>query len=143
MVESTQLVLATARPPRTTCSLDLFRSETGTVTTRLIDSLRKVLPFMIATLSAHGTAIMLEGVLLARKQFAGLAATYVVVCGSIAAFLGIVRSRGLGLSGVWLCYVWYCLARAVAFAALGGLLSFRPPAPLAATAVARDDELSR
>ena len=105
--------------------------------------MRKVLPFMIATLSAHGTAIMLEGVLLARKQFAGLAATYVGVCGSIAAFLGIVRSRGLGLSGVWLCYVWYCLARAVAFAALGGLLSFRPPAPLAATAVARDDELSR
>ena len=84
--------------------------------------MRRVLPLMVATLATHGTAVTLEGLLLARKAFRGLAAVYTGVFLSVAAGLLLVRTRSLGLLGVWAVYVWYCAGRAVAFAALGGLL---------------------
>ena len=58
------------------------------------EQMRAVLPLMAATLSTHGTAITLEGVLLAQKDFAGLAATYTAVGLSCAALLALVRRSG-------------------------------------------------
>ena len=84
--------------------------------------MRRVLPLMVATLATHGTAVTLEGLLLARKAFRGLALAYTGVFLSVAAGLLLVRTRSLGLLGVWAVYVWYCAGRVVAFAALGGLL---------------------
>ena len=91
--------------------------------------MRRVLPLMVATLATHGTAVTLEGLLLARKAFRGLALTYTGVFFSVAAALHLVRTRSLGLLGVWAVYAWYCAGRAVAFAALGGLLGGRRHPP--------------
>ena len=84
--------------------------------------MRRALPLMIATLATHGTAVTLEGVLLARKDFRALTLTYSLVGLSIGALLALVRTSGAGLLGVWGVYVWYCGVRAVIFAGLGGLL---------------------
>jgi len=84
--------------------------------------MRRVLPMMIATLSFHGTAVMLEGLLLARKAFRGLTLTYIGVAASVAVALALVVPSGYGLLGVWAVYVWYCAGRVLAFAAFGGLL---------------------
>ena len=83
--------------------------------------MRRVLPFMVATLATHGTAVTLEGLLLARKAFRGLALTYAGVFVSVGLGLFLVRRSAAGLLGVWAMYVWYCAGRAIAFAALGGL----------------------
>ena len=91
--------------------------------------MRRVLPLMIATLSTHGTAVTLEGLLLARKDFRGLALTYVGVALSVALLLTLVQASGSGLMGVWGVYVWYCAARALAFAGFGGLLRFSRQSP--------------
>lgn len=84
--------------------------------------MRAILPFMVATLSTHGMAVTLEGVLLARKALRALALTYTGVGLSCAALLALVRRTGAGLAGVWCVYIWYCAVRVVAFASLGGLL---------------------
>ena len=86
-----------------------------------------VLPLMAATLCFHGTAVTLEGVLLAQKAFGKLALTYSgVLVSVIPAFLAIRRGLwapyGSGLLGIWAVYVWFQLSRVAAFAALGGLL---------------------
>ena len=83
--------------------------------------MRRVLPLMVATLAAHGTAVTLEGLLLARKAFRALTLAYTGVLVSVAAGLYFVRSSGAGLLGVWAMYVWYCAGRALMFAGLGGL----------------------
>jgi Na+-driven multidrug efflux pump len=88
--------------------------------------MRQVMPLMLATLATHGAAVTLEGLLLARKAFRGLALTYGAMAVSIAAALSFVRTSGAGLAGVWLVYVWYCFGRVLAFAGLGGLLDWRP-----------------
>jgi hypothetical protein len=93
----------------------------------VIQQMRKILPVMIATLSIHGTAVTLEGLLLARKDFRGLTLTYVGVSVSVAAWLTVVRksASSAGLLGVWGCYTWFSASRIVAFSLLGGL--FAPP----------------
>mmetsp|Transcript_8074 Transcript_8074/g.25505 ORF Transcript_8074/g.25505 Transcript_8074/m.25505 type:complete len:148 (+) Transcript_8074:498-941(+) len=98
------------------------------------EQMRAVLPLMAATLSTHGTAITLEGVLLAQKDFAGLAATYTAVGLSCAALLALVRRSGAGLLGVWGVYVWYCLLRVVLFAGRGFGWRALKPTPQAAEA---------
>ena len=85
--------------------------------------MRRVLPLMVATLATHGTAVTLEGLLLARKAFRGLTLAYTGVLLSVAGGLLLVRNSAAGLLGVWAVYVWYCAGRAIAFAALGGLLA--------------------
>ena len=85
----------------------------------------QVLPLMAATLATHGTAVTLEGLLLAQKAFRALALTYTFMGVSIAAALSLVRSSGAGLVGVWAVYVWYCFGRVIAFAGFGGLLRRR------------------
>jgi hypothetical protein len=85
--------------------------------------MRRVLPLMVETLATHGTAVTLEGLLLARKAFRGLTLAYTGVLLSVAGGLLLVRNSAAGLLGVWAVYVWYCAGRAIAFAALGGLLA--------------------
>lgn len=89
----------------------------------VILEMRRILPAMIATLSLHGTAVTLEGLLLARKDFRGLTKTYIGVSISVAAWLTVVRrSATAGLMGVWGCYIWVSASRILAFSLLGGLL---------------------
>ena len=84
--------------------------------------MRAALPLVVGTLSTHGTAVTLEGLLLAQKNFRGLGLTYVAVALSVGALLALVRTSGAGLLGVWGVYGWYCAFRVVAFSAFGGLL---------------------
>ena len=88
----------------------------------VMHQMRRALPFMIGTLSLHGTAVTLEGLLLAQQNFRGLTATYSVVAITIAAAMGYVRTSGVGLLGVWATYVWFQASRVFAFSAFGGLL---------------------
>ena len=87
--------------------------------------MRRALPFMVGTLSLHGTAVTLEGLLLAQQNFRALTATYGVLAITIAAALGYVRTSGVGLLGVWATYIWFQLFRVVTFSAFGGLLPKR------------------
>jgi len=69
--------------------------------------MRAVLPYVVGTLTAHGTAVTLEGVLLARKAFGGLAITYTGIAISCGGALVLGRRAGGGLAAVWATYVWY------------------------------------
>lgn len=102
--------------------------------------MRKTLPLILTTLCFHGSAVTLEGLLLSRKKFRPLSVCYSILAVSLAAFQIATRRFGLGLAGVWGCYVWFCASRAVTFSALGGVLrpreffrnmfQRREPAPL-------------
>lgn len=91
----------------------------------VLRQMRRALPFMVGTLSLHGTAVTLEGLLLAQQNFRALTATYGVLAITIAAALGYVRTSGVGLLGVWATYIWFQLFRVVTFSAFGGLLPKR------------------
>ena len=112
-----------------------------------------VLPLVAATLATHGTAVTLEGLLLARRDFRALALTYAAIGASVGGLLALVRGGaaasagggiaaaaggggGGGLLGVWAVYVWYCAVRVVAFAAFGGLLGRGKSAQRSCTASA-------
>ena len=101
----------------------------------------RILPLMATTLSIHGTAVTLEGYLLARRAFGALGLTYAFVAASVAFLLRLVRisSDGLlsGLGGVWLVYVWFQIVRIAGFAWGGGLLRW-PPRPAAPAALPAD-----
>ena len=90
----------------------------------VLAEMKRILPWIVATLSLHGSAVTMEGLLLSRKKFRGLTVTYSFLAITVAAFQFAIRRFHLGLSGVWGCYLWFCLARVVTFSALGGL--FRP-----------------
>jgi hypothetical protein len=86
-------------------------------------TMRKTLPWVVTALSLHGSAVSLEGILLARKKLKGLAVFYSFLAFTILAFQIATRQMGLGLIGVWGCYCWVCGSRVIAFSALGGLLT--------------------
>jgi len=90
----------------------------------VLREMRKTLPWMATALTFHGSAVTLEGLLLARKKFRGLTVWYTVLALTIVAFQVCTRRWGLGLAGVWGCYVWVSVSRVVTFSILGGL--FRP-----------------
>lgn len=98
----------------------------------VLQQMRAVLPLMIATLSFHGTAVTLEGLLLARKNFSGLTITYTGVALSMAILLAMVQRSSAGLLGIWGCYIWFQASRIMAFSMFGGLLpvAMTPPSPL-------------
>ena len=66
-------------------------ASTITADAAVLAHMRKVLPLMLATLATHGTAVTLEGVLLAQKAFRALSLTYTGVALSVAALLALVR----------------------------------------------------
>lgn len=88
----------------------------------VLTQMRKTLPWIMAALSLHGSAVTLEGILLARKKLRGLTIWYTFLAATIAAFQVATRQFGLGLAGVWGCYIWVSGSRVIAFSALGGLL---------------------
>ena len=88
----------------------------------VLAEMRKTLPWILTALSFHGSAVTLEGLLLSRKKFRALSVCYTVLAVTVAAFQIATRSFGLGLAGVWACYVWFCASRVIAFSSLGGLL---------------------
>ena len=97
----------------------------------VIVQMRAVAPLMAATLCLHGTAVTLEGVLVAQKAFLSLGITYASFAATAAASFAAIRSGlwapgGSGLLGIWLVYVWFQVYRVALFVALGGLLPRRP-----------------
>ena len=88
----------------------------------VVAEMRNTLPWILATLCFHGSAVTLEGLLLSRKMFQPLSACYTILAVTVAAFQIATRRFGLGLAGVWACYVWFCASRVVTFSTLGGLL---------------------
>mmetsp|Transcript_3754 Transcript_3754/g.9574 ORF Transcript_3754/g.9574 Transcript_3754/m.9574 type:complete len:579 (+) Transcript_3754:210-1946(+) len=89
---------------------------------QVLAEMRRTLPWIVATLSFHGSAVTLEGVLLSRQKFRGLTINYSILAVTVAAFQLATRRFNLGLAGVWGCYLWFCSSRVVTFSALGGLL---------------------
>merc|ERR1740129_1059089 len=84
--------------------------------------MRKTLPLMMTALSFHGSAVTLEGMLLAMKKLRGLTIWYTVLGITVAAFQICTRRYGWKLSGVWACYIWFCASRVPVFSFLGGLI---------------------
>ncbi|KAL7537414.1 hypothetical protein ACHAWF_005751 [Thalassiosira exigua] len=88
----------------------------------VVAEMRKTLPWIVATLSFHASAVTLEGLLLSRKNFRGLAVNYALLAVTVAVCQIATRQFNLGLAGVWGCYLWFCSSRVVTFSILGGLL---------------------
>ncbi|CAB9526033.1 Protein DETOXIFICATION [Seminavis robusta] len=88
----------------------------------VLAEMRRTLPWIATALSLHGTAVSLEGFLLARKKLRGLTVFYTFLAATIVAWQFFTRRWGLGLGAVWGCYIWVSGSRVVTFAALGGLL---------------------
>ena len=85
---------------------------------------------MAATLSLHGTAVTLEGVLLAQKAFRALALSYTAVGLCVGSAFALIRRGGVagpGLLGIWSVYVFFQAFRLASFTILGGLLPRLPP----------------
>merc|ERR1719424_389109 len=109
----------------------LFLSGGATQMSRdpaVVSQMRAVAPLMAATLCLHGTAVTLEGVLVAQKAFLSLGITYATFAATAAASFTAIRSGlwapgGSGLLGIWLVYVWFQVYRVALFVVLGGLLS--------------------
>ena len=93
-----------------------------TLDTAVHHQIQAVLPFLVTTLCFHGTAVTLEGLLLAQQNFLGLSWTYAAVALTMAACLCSVRYFEAGLIGIWSCYVWFQASRIMAFSVLGGLV---------------------
>ena len=89
----------------------------------VLAEMRKMLPWIVATLGFHGSAVTL--VLLSGGRFRGLTANYAFLAVTVAAFQVATRKFDLGLAGVWGCYLWFCSSRVVTFSAMGGLLRRR------------------
>ncbi|EJK62614.1 hypothetical protein THAOC_16764 [Thalassiosira oceanica] len=92
---------------------------------RVLAEMRRTLPWIVATLGFHGSAVTLEGVLLSGGKFRGLTANYAFLAITVAAFQVATRKFDLGLAGVWGCYLWFCSSRVVTFSTMGGLLRRR------------------
>ena len=84
--------------------------------------MKRTLPWIVATLSFHGSAVTLEGLLLSQKKFPILTVCYGILGITVAAFQIATRKFNLGLAGVWGCYLWFCSSRVITFSTLGGLL---------------------
>ena len=90
--------------------------------TAVIHKMKQTLPWIITSLSLHGSAVFLEGYLVARKKLPSLAIFYSFLAATIYGFQYVTKRYNLGLYGVWGCYVWVCGIRVVVFSILGGLL---------------------
>ena len=90
----------------------------------VVAEMRKTLPWIVTALSFHGSAVTLEGLLLARKKFRPLSVIYSLLAIGVAGFQLVTRQFHLGLGGVWACYVWFCATRVFVFSSIGGL--FQP-----------------
>jgi len=88
----------------------------------VVAKMKETLPWIMATLCFHGSAVTLEGLLLSAKNFRPLTMFYSFLAVTVVGFQVATRRFGLGLAGVWGCYAWFCSARVLAFSIFGGLL---------------------
>lgn len=88
----------------------------------VVMEMRRILPWILATLSIHGSVVTLEGLLLSQQKFRGLTGLYSVLAVMTGAFSWATRTFGWGLEGVWGCYLSFCGFRFLSFLLLGGLI---------------------
>lgn len=88
----------------------------------VLKEMRRTLPWLAVTLSLHGSAVTLEGILLAQRKLRLMTVSYSIVAVTIGIWQAATRSFGLGLAGVWSCYAWFSASRVVAFSWMAGLL---------------------
>ena len=88
----------------------------------VLREMKRTLPLMMTAISFHGSAVTLEGMLLARKKLRGLTLWYTVLAITVVGFQVCTRRYHWGLTGVWGCYIWFCASRVVVFSVLGGLI---------------------
>jgi len=100
----------------------LLGSGTISSDAAVVFQMRRTWPVVAASLVLHGTAVMLEGVLLAQSQLRALVASYGVVALTVLALQALSARMGGGLLGVWGVYVWFQFARVLLFSWRAGLL---------------------
>ena len=84
--------------------------------------IRRTVPLIATTLTLHGTAVSLEGLLLAKKDFTTLCTAYSLVGAAFVGMQFLTRRLGLGLHGVWSAYIMFQVGRIAIFSWRGGLL---------------------
>ena len=90
----------------------------------MVHQIHHVLPLIATTLSMHGMAVSLEGLLLAKKDFKTLCSTYAIAGGIFVAMQWLTRRLGWGLVGVWSAYIWFQVLRIGIFSLRSGVLGF-------------------
>jgi Na+-driven multidrug efflux pump len=88
----------------------------------VLRKMKQTIPWVVTSLSLHGSAVFLEGYLVARKKLPSLAIFYSMLACTIYGFQFLTKRYNLGLFGVWTCYIWVCGIRVIVFSILGGLL---------------------
>ena len=81
----------------------------------VVAEMRKVLPLVAGTLALHASAVTIEGLLLARRDFSSLNNIYAAVAASLVGLYTLVRRTGAGLAGVWSTYIFFQLSRVMLF----------------------------
>lgn len=84
----------------------------------VLAQLVSIVPPYIACLALTATAVVLDGTLVARKDFAFLVPLQLAAFGALVAGLAACRSLvpEIGLAAIWVSYLGYLLLRVVAFA---------------------------
>ena len=97
----------------------------GALTTdaAVVAEARRVLPLLALVLGFHGSAVTLEGVLLAQRALPDLCLSYTAVTAAFVALQWATRRSGLGLAGVWSAYFFIQVTRVGLFAWRGGVLA--------------------
>lgn len=104
-------------------SLILLGAQAVTSDQAVMALMKKTLPLIIATLSLHGTAVTLEGLMLAQRKFGALNGIYTGVAATIVLLFNHVRKMKMGLMGVWCIYVWFQATRIILFSLSSGLIN--------------------
>ena len=87
----------------------------------VIRLMKNTMPLILFTLTTHGTAVTLEGLLLAQRKFKALNFIYTAVASTIIGLFAYVRRLKVGLLGVWGVYVWFQISRVGLFIFASGL----------------------
>ena len=103
-------------------SMISFGASSITSDLEVVRMMKKTMPLILFTLTAHGTAVTLEGLLLAQRKFKALNVIYTAVASTIIGLFACVRRLKIGLIGVWGVYVWFQISRVGLFTFASGLL---------------------
>ena len=98
-----------------------FGASSITTDPEVVTLMKNTMPLILFTLTAHGTAVTLEGLLLAQRKFKALNFIYTGVASTIIGLFAYTRRLKLGLLGVWGVYVWFQISRVGLFTFASGL----------------------
>ena len=98
-----------------------FGASSITSDAEVVKMMKNTMPLILFTLTTHGTAVTLEGLLLAQRKFKALNFIYTAVASTIIGLFTYVRRFKVGLLGVWGVYVWFQISRVVLFTFASGL----------------------